>query len=56
MPLSIAVVAAVRVAWKDEGNKRDPYYYRKSPIHLTLVNACLTLLRTQRYVQRLVLF
>ncbi|KAJ4360792.1 uncharacterized protein N0V89_001359 [Didymosphaeria variabile] len=28
----VAVVAAIRVAWKDEGNKRDPYYYQRNGI------------------------
>ncbi|KAL5373774.1 hypothetical protein DPSP01_012466 [Paraphaeosphaeria sporulosa] len=28
----VAMVAAVRVAWKDEGNKRDPYYYQRNGI------------------------
>ncbi|KAF2656270.1 hypothetical protein K491DRAFT_597197 [Lophiostoma macrostomum CBS 122681] len=23
----IAIVTAIRISWKDEGNKRDPYYY-----------------------------
>ncbi|KAJ4304519.1 hypothetical protein N0V90_000045 [Kalmusia sp. IMI 367209] len=26
----VAVVAAVRTAWKDEGNKRDPLYYKRN--------------------------
>lgn len=25
----VAIVAAVRVSWKDDGNTRDPYYIRK---------------------------
>jgi hypothetical protein len=55
MLLSVAVVAAVRVAWKDEGNKRDPLYYRKSLLDSTFVHPQLTLPRTQRHIKRLVL-
>jgi hypothetical protein len=55
MLLSVAVVAAVRVAWKDDGNKRDPFYYRKSLLDSTLVYPQLMPLRSQRHVKRLVL-
>lgn len=55
MPLSVAVVAAVRVSWKDEGNKRDPYYYRKLANDPALCLHSLTPLRTQWYIKYLVL-
>ncbi|KAK6194313.1 hypothetical protein LQW54_011587 [Pestalotiopsis sp. IQ-011] len=51
----VAIVAAVRVNWKDEGNSRDPYYiwrnglsqvWYSSEITGTIIVQCIPILRT----------
>ncbi|KAK6080682.1 hypothetical protein SCUP515_03283 [Seiridium cupressi] len=51
----VAIVAAVRVSWKDDGNERDPYYiwrnalsqvWYSSEITGTIIVQCIPILRT----------
>lgn len=55
IPNSVAIVAAVRVSWKDDGNTRDPYYiwrnalsqiWYSSEITGTIIVQCIPILRT----------